>query len=285
MNWFKPTNNTLISFSGGRTSGMMLKKFIDEFDGTLPEHVKVIFCNTGEERLETLDFVRDCSLNWNVPIVWLEYKQSITPKNRWHEVTYETASRNGEPFEALIQQKKYLPNPVKRFCTIELKIRCAKRYAQSVLKWKNWDVAIGFRADEPSRVAKLFAPNPEPFERFAPLYHLGITANDVGDFWNSQPFDLQLPNMNGKTMHGNCKLCFLKGEQTTLRLIAENPEAADWHIKQEQKIQSSGQVKGDGARFRKDRPSYAQLKLIATTQSDFIGFSDDEISCIGCIGQ
>lgn len=282
MNWFKPTDNTIISFSGGRTSGMMLKLILDAHNGELPDHVRVVFCNTGEECEETLDFVRDCSLNWNVPIIWLEYKTSEVPKERWHEVAYETASRNGEPFEALIKQKKYLPNPVKRFCTIELKIRCAKRYAQSVLKWKHWDVAIGFRADEPNRTAKLSLPNKEPFERYAPLASMGITAKDVGEFWRNQGFDLALPNMNGKTMHGNCKLCFLKGAQTTLRLIAEKPSIADWYIKQEKNIQSSDQLRGDGARFRKDRPSYADLKQIATSQSDFIGFPDESISCVEC---
>jgi 3'-phosphoadenosine 5'-phosphosulfate sulfotransferase (PAPS reductase)/FAD synthetase len=282
MNWFKPTDNTIVSFSGGRTSAMMLKLILDAFGGVLPDWVKVVFCNTGEEREETLNFVNECSIRWNVPIIWLEYKTAEKPKDRWHVVSYETASRNGEPFEALIKQKKYLPNPVKRFCTIELKIRCAKRYAQSVLKWKHWDVAIGFRADEPNRTAKLSLPNKEPFERFAPLASIGVTAKDVGDFWNQQGFDLELPNMNGKTMHGNCKLCFLKGAQTTLRLIAENPETADWYIKQEQSIQSSGQSKGAGARFRKDRPSYSQMKIIATSQIDFIGFPDDAISCIEC---
>lgn len=284
MNFLNPKDNTIISFSGGRTSGMMLKIMLDAMGGKLPDHVKVIFCNTGQEREETLNFVNECSVNWGVEIVWLEYQPAEKAKDRWRVVTYETASRNSEPFEALIEQKRYLPNPVKRFCTIELKIRCAKRYAQSVLKWKHWDVAIGFRADEPSRVAKLSFPHKEPFDRYAPLYHLGITAKDVGAFWINQGFDLRLPNMNGKTMHGNCKLCFLKGEQTTLRLIAENPSYADWYIEQERKIQSSGQAKGNGDRFRKDRPSYADLKKIATSQSDFFEFSDDEISCVGCTG-
>jgi len=278
----KITSPTIISFSGGRTSGMMLKLILDAHDGVLPDFVKVIFCNTGKELNATLDFVRDCSVNWNVPIIWLEYQASEAAKDRWKVVDYETASRHGEPFEALIQQKRYLPNPAKRFCTIELKIRLAKRYAQSVLKWKHWDVAIGFRSDEPSRVAKLSNPNKEPFERYAPLFNAGIGASDVGEFWQRQGFDLNLPNMNGKTMHGNCDLCFLKGAQTTLRLIAENPEAAKWWTDQEQAIQSSGRATGDGAVFRKDRPKYSRLHEIAVSQDDFIGFPDYTIDCVGC---
>jgi 3'-phosphoadenosine 5'-phosphosulfate sulfotransferase (PAPS reductase)/FAD synthetase len=273
---------TIISFSGGRTSGMMLKLILDAHGGVLPDHVKVIYCNTGKECQETLDFVRDCAKNWNVEIIWLEFQSAEKSKDRWKVIDYDTASRNGEPFEAMLSHKKYLPNPPKRFCTIELKIRCTKRYAQSALKWKHWDVAIGFRADEPVRFAKLSLPNREPFERYAPLYNLGVTASDVGKFWKAQSFDLGLPNMDGKTMHGNCDLCFLKGAQTTLRLIAENPTKADWWIGIEKSIQSSGKTKGDGATFRKDRPSYQALKQIAVSQHDFIGFADDEISCIGC---
>lgn len=279
--WITNTE-TIISFSGGRTSAMMLKMFLDANGGKLPDHVKVVFCNTGKERLETLDFVNECSIRWNVPIVWLEYWAAPKAKDRWKVVTYETASRNGEPFEALIRMKKYLPNPAKRFCTIELKIRCTKRYAQAELGWKYWDVAVGFRADEPSRVAKLSLPNREPFERFAPLATVGITAKDVGNFWKAQDFDLRLPNMNGKTMHGNCDLCFLKGAQTTLRLIAEKPESAIWWMKQEASIQSSGRATGDGAVFRKDRPNYERMLEIAQGQDDFIGFDDYEIECMGC---
>lgn len=129
-------SETIISFSGGRTSGMMLKLILEEHDGVLPNYVKVIFCNTGKEMNETLDFVHACSVNWNVPIIWLEYQPHVEPQKRWHEVTYATASRNGEPFDALITAKKYLPNPMMRFCTIELKIRINKLYTQQVLGWK-----------------------------------------------------------------------------------------------------------------------------------------------------
>ena len=58
-----------IAFSGGRSSAFMLKKIID---AGLPNGSQVVFCNTGKEMEETLEFVRDCSINWNVPIVWLE---------------------------------------------------------------------------------------------------------------------------------------------------------------------------------------------------------------------
>jgi 3'-phosphoadenosine 5'-phosphosulfate sulfotransferase (PAPS reductase)/FAD synthetase len=58
-------SETIISFSGGRTSAMMLKLILDAHGGTLPLWVKVVFCNTGKERPETLDFVNECAKRWN----------------------------------------------------------------------------------------------------------------------------------------------------------------------------------------------------------------------------
>ena len=43
----------VISFSGGRTSGYMLKHILDAHSGRFPYDVAVIFANTGLERPET----------------------------------------------------------------------------------------------------------------------------------------------------------------------------------------------------------------------------------------
>jgi 3'-phosphoadenosine 5'-phosphosulfate sulfotransferase (PAPS reductase)/FAD synthetase len=266
---FKIIEPTVISFSGGRTSGYMLWRVLQSNNG-LPSDAKVIFANTGKEEEATLKFINDCSVNWNVPITWLEY---LPEKPRWKEVTYETASRNGEPFATLIEKKNYLPNPVTRFCTVELKIRTIHRHLKD-LGWKHDENSdwIGIRADEPRRAAKVTRDR-------VPLFVDGITSKDVGNFWAEQDFDLELPNINGKTYHGNCDLCFLKGYPQTLSLIQEKPERAIWWIEQEAKIKSSGQFTGDGARFRKDRPSYKQMMEYSRTQGDMFGSEEETIPC------
>ncbi len=78
--------------------------------------LKVIFANTGMEHPATLDFVRDCEQHWGIPIIWLEY----TGKKSYKVVNYDTASRNGEPFDQLTTDKSYLPNMMARFCTRSL---------------------------------------------------------------------------------------------------------------------------------------------------------------------
>jgi 3'-phosphoadenosine 5'-phosphosulfate sulfotransferase (PAPS reductase)/FAD synthetase len=270
-NPFEIKEPTVISFSGGRTSGFMLWKVLEAHQMSLPDDAKVIFANTGKEDEATLKFVHDCSVNWNVPIVWLEYQDHEDSKQRFKVVTYETASRNGEPFEAIIRKRQYLPNPVTRFCTAELKIRTIHKYLRSI-GWDDHDENsdwIGIRADEPRRAAKIAR------ER-TPLVTAGIGKTDVGNFWKAQSFDLGLPNFNGVTYHGNCDLCFLKGESQTRSLIAEKPERAVWWAKMEAISMAS---KPDGARFRKDRDSYQAMMNYAKDQMPMFDDPDESIAC------
>jgi len=207
---FKIIGPTSISFSGGRTSAYMLWRVLQS-NGGLPEEAIVCFANTGKEDEATLKFVRDCSEAWGVPISWVEYKAAEETADRWRLVDFDTASRDGEPFEALIRTRNYLPNPVARFCTVELKVRAIHRYLFS-MGWTEWDSMLGIRADEPIRLAKIGNQDyGKHEEKCAPLGRVGITKKDVGTFWKNQSFDLGLPNNNGVTMHGNCDLCFLKG--------------------------------------------------------------------------
>jgi hypothetical protein len=273
---FKITEPTCISFSGGRTSAYMLWRVLQSHGGKLPEDAVVCFANTGKEDEATLKFVHDCGKYWNVPIVWLEYRDAEESKDRWTEVTYETASRNGEPFEAVIRKKNYLPNPVTRFCTIEMKIRTIANYlfskglceTRSAGEYMSW---VGIRADEPRRAAKI------PRDR-TPLVTAGVGKEVVGDFWKNQEFDLELPNFNGVTYHGNCDLCFLKGSSQTMSLIQEKPERAVWWAKMEA-LALAMASKPDGARFRKDRPGYAEMMKYATEQTDMFGGDDETIPC------
>lgn len=271
---FKIDSPTCISFSGGRTSAYMLWRVLQSNDG-LPEDAKVCFANTGKEEEATLKFVDRCSKEWNVPISWIEYSESEQTKDRFKVVTFDTASRNGEPFEAIIRRRNYLPNPVSRFCTVEMKVRAIHRYLKSI-GWTEWDSMLGIRADEPRRVAKIGNQDyGKHEEKYAPLATAGVTKEMVGEFWRNQPFDLELPNMNGVTMHGNCDLCYLKGGSQILSLIKEKPERAIWWAKMESLALSSAP---SGAKFRTDRPSYAEMAKFADKQQDM--FSDDEgIAC------
>lgn len=275
---FKIDSPTCISFSGGRTSAYMLWRVLQSNGGKLPTEAVVCFANTGKEMEETLEFVRDCSVNWNVPIIWLEYQSATETADRWRLVDFDTASRNGEPFEALIRFRNYLPNPVARFCTVELKVRAIHRYLKTI-GWTEWDSMLGIRADEPRRLAKIGNQDyGKHEEKCAPLGQAGITKEDVGAFWRKQSFDLGLPNNNGVTMHGNCDLCFLKGGAQVLSLITEKPERAFWWANMEA-LALALASKPSGAVFRSDRPSYASMLQFSTEQVDMFDKNEEAISC------
>ena len=269
---FKITEPTCISFSGGRISAYMLYKVLEAHQMSLPPEAVVCFANTGKEDEATLRFVRDCAVNWNVPITWLEFRDT---DEFFEIVDFDSASRDGEPFEALIRKRNYLPNPVTRFCTSELKIRPIGRYllslgmADTKTEAENMSM-IGMRADEQRRAAKI-----EDKSRI-PLVTAGITKEDVGAFWRSQPFDLGLPNNNGVTMHSNCDLCFLKGGAQVLSLIAEKPERAVWWAKMEALALAS---KPSGAVFRSDRPSYASMLQFSKDQTNLFDLNEENIAC------
>jgi 3'-phosphoadenosine 5'-phosphosulfate sulfotransferase (PAPS reductase)/FAD synthetase len=280
---FKITGPTCISFSGGRTSAYMLWRVLQANGGTLPTDCHVVFANTGKEEEATLRFVRDCGQRWGVPIVWVEY---ITEAPGWRLVDFDTASRNGEPFAALIRARNYLPNPVARFCTVELKILRAVDYMRS-LGIVEHETLIGLRADEPHRLAKLRADpsgGTKGVERRAPLAADGVTKHRVADFWRLSAFDLDLPNHSGTTPWGNCDLCFLKHSATVMSLIAEKPARAVWWAAQEHSITNPKIV--NGGTFRADRPSYAQILAFTGAQADAYGHATaelaDGIECVGC---
>lgn len=245
-----PDGQVAIAFSGGRTSGFMLHEIL-EANGPLPERVVVSFQNTGREMPATLDFVQEIGERWNVPIVWLEYRAK---KPLFEVVSHNSASRDGEPFEALLRKKQTLPNHHQKFCSAELKTLTAKRYLVS-LGWKRWTAAVGFRADEMQR---------EPYQDnratgWTPLRDANVSKRDVAAFWRRQPFDLRLPIVKGKTIGGNCKKCFQKSEEEIAAHIRDYP-ADDWPDRMEAKF----------GRTFSSRYSHAQLREMVERQGDWI---------------
>ena len=256
----------IIHVSGGRTSAYMLRRILD-LCGSLPDNIRAVFCNTGKERPETLDFLNEIETRWQVPIVWLEYdyreesKGGIKdPKRHYRVVDYATASRDGEPFDALIRAKKMLPNISMRFCTEELKIETARRWAQRGLGWHPRDVIgyLGIRADEPERIRKAIFKH---CRTAYPLFDAGVTETEVLGFWNRHSFDLQL-----RTDQSNCDACFLKGKRNLVRLLREEPAIATWWIDQEDK------------RGKTFSSRYSYRELLADGSFD-LPFDEPAVSC------
>jgi len=267
----------VVSFSGGRTSGYMLYHILQAHGGQ-PDGLRVCFQNTGLEHAKTYEFIKACADNWSVNIEWLEYRVDADGNHAFELVDFDTASRKGEPFTTLIDKKGYLPNPVSRICTSNLKMRTLDRYLKTLPEFaEGYTNAVGLRADEPRRVHRIKSDNGRE-EMCCPLYHANVTHEDVVAWWSKQPFDLELPL--GGNMAGNCVGCFLKGKEKIELLMKAMPEYFDWWIQAETEI---GKRATTGGRFRSDRPSYEVMKRVLDQQGwlfDVTGEEEDTIPCM-----
>lgn len=287
----------VVSFSGGRTSGLMLRQLLDT--GLKP---LVLFENTGKERDETLEFVHAVETHWAVPVVWLEYTRvpaasvplSVfpTPRRRQHVerqaaagetthwfkvVNYETAARRIDPtpFNELLGWMSVLPNTRARACTKELKIMTGIRYLWS-LGITSFVNHIGIRADEADRAFDMIGAKDRLWDICLSFPLLDeVKEQHVREYWWSSPFDLQL-----KPYEGNCDMCFLKTRAKKIQLIRENPGMADWWKGWERaKRKQIGE--GNGAKFRAENGhSYAALEAYAASpeacEAEGIQFIEEE---------
>jgi len=264
-----PNGKVVISFSGGRTSAYMLYKILEANSG-FNENVKVVFANTGREMPETLDFVQRCSDEWNVPVTWLEYKvvkdnKKNRNKHTFDIVNHNSASRNGEPFEALVKARQTLPNNFQRFCTVEMKILTIKRYLISV-GWKQWFNTVGIRGDEQHRLKD---SREKQIKNWYPIALANHSKQDVMSFWKKQPFDLEVTSG-----FGNCDGCFLKSEKNIATLWRLYPERAKWWVKLEETNYST---RAKSRTFHKTR-TYKQIGDYVSRQGDWI-FDTEGLLC------
>ncbi|WP_320535303.1 phosphoadenosine phosphosulfate reductase domain-containing protein [Robbsia andropogonis] len=204
-----------VSFSGGRTSGFMawwLKRYMS---GVFDMHF--VFANTGFEHPDTLRFVDAADKSFGLNLTWVEAVVHAGRKASTHRVvTYETASRNGEPFEAVVA-KYGLPNRTFKLCTRELKANTMRSFVENGLGWgKDYSIAIGIRADEKRRVS----PTATEQRIIYPLVDMVPTIkDDVLAFFESYDWDLRI-----QEREGNCLTCFQKSDAKLNTVWREHPE-------------------------------------------------------------
>jgi hypothetical protein len=199
----------------------------------------VLFTDTGREHPLTYRFLEDIEKHEGFKIHRATYTHQRSP------------GRTG--FDALTYWKRYLPNRVRRICTVELKIMVARRYLRPLIGTR-FEQFIGFRADEPHRVNNYRQTYKQTVTRF-PLYERGITREMVDQYWLTRPYTLQIP-----PILGNCDLCFLKGKNNLIKIMAQYPELADKWIEDERRA-NAGRVQGRVTFF--PDTSYAELLKIA----------------------
>tara|TARA_Y100001935_G_scaffold120567_1_gene99753 strand:- start:1965 stop:2882 length:918 start_codon:yes stop_codon:yes gene_type:complete len=261
----------VISFSGGRTSGYLTKKLLEQKKKW--KDILVIFANTGQEHEKTLEFINNCDKKFGFNTVWLE---AVTYKNEKKSssakiVNFSTASRNGEPFEQVIA-KYGIPWSKAGHCTRELKENPIKNYLKSLgLDKTNRIMAIGIRADEAHRQIKSAQQN----NFIYPLVEWGIDKDDVLDWWEEQDFDLEIPEHMG-----NCVWCWKKSYIKLATVMKEKPEAFDFPERMEkihgrtgniaQKVLNNGILKDQNSiKFFRGFRTVDDIRKMAKEGTDF----------------
>lgn len=261
-----------VSFSGGKTSAYMTKMLLDHFRPRGVD-VSVVFANTGQEHPKTLEFVHKCDEYFGFGTVWIE--ADVDPRRgkgtKAKIVDFETASRDGKPFEDYI--RKYgVPNRMYNQCTSRLKSDPMDHYRRHVLGWKkdSYSTAIGIRADEMDRVS-ITGMAVHGF--FYPCVDAGVTKQDVKEWWEEQPFNLEIPEHLG-----NCVWCWKKSNRKLLTIAKHYPRFFDFPWRMEEFFSLNGGPRRDGAPrqrrffFRGDRSTE---DILASAQQDFEEFTDN----------
>lgn len=261
----------LVSFSGGRTSAYMTWFILNDLELRNEYDVVVVFANTGKEREETLLFVANCDEILKFNTVWVEadvvHGKRIGSLSK--VVDYQTASRNGEPFEEVI--KKYgMPNVSFLHCTRELKTNPIHHYVKQTLKWNDYYTAIGIRVDEFDRMDA----NRKKKKYIYPLVTNNITKQMILDFWKEMPFDLIL-----KEHEGNCNKCFKKTLRKLLTIEAEERERGyvdTWWDEMEVKYENHIPVtqKNRKGPIRFNRKNMTRQEIIEISKAPFNRFAD-----------
>jgi hypothetical protein len=215
----------------------------------------VTFANTGLEHPKTLEFINNCDKVFGFNTVWLEsvvqHDKRSAPTHKI--VTFETASRKGEPFEEVI--KKYgIPNSAFPGCTRDLKLAPIKSYLKSLgIDEHKIRTAIGIRTDETRRV------NAKTAEARTLEYPLIVVwpsdKQDVLDWWEDQPFDLGIDEFEG-----NCLGCWKKSLKKHFMQIERDPSVYDFHKRMEAEHEFTGPQQGHRHFFRNDMTTIQLFK-------------------------
>jgi hypothetical protein len=194
----------VFNFSGGKTSAYMVIHYWQPGD-------LVIFTDTGREHPKTYKFIHDFEAHENIPVIKIKYHNA------------------DDPFREMLSKRNYKITPYRqrRFCTDELKIKTLKRYLRTI-GIRTFNNFIGFRADEPLRVSRRNQKFVNVHDKF-PLYYDGITKQMINEYWANKPYNLEIPSILG-----NCTLCFMKGKNAIINILASYPELAEPWIKDEE---------------------------------------------------
>jgi hypothetical protein len=267
--------NILASISGGRSSAMM--SYILHNHPKYKDDNKVfVFANTGMERPETIEFLKNCEKHWGINIVKVEgvYSETMGVGVGYKVVEWDELAMNAEPFDGAIMQLNKgdyegLPHSKAPYCSDYLKTRPIQKFAKEYFKTKNFVTSIGFRAEDmPKRISwpEIKAED----KRIYPLltdFEKPIGQRELTEWWQTQPFELGI-----HSKFGNCELCWKKSDRNIVETIQHGTRFVDWWAKHEQTYGHTS--------FRGNKSIHDYVKMAQQGTPMEFDFDQEDFNCM-----
>lgn len=209
----------VVSFSGGRTSAFMCYLMIELYGR---ENVDFIFFNTGAEHPKTYEFIKKCNDYFGMNLTCIEVDVNHGGMGRkylngWKVVDCDQMCWDMRLFKD-VMSKYGRPSHNAAVCTRELKQYTSERYVKHTYGKGGYEVWLGMRADEPSRVHL----GREGYRYLAEISD--FEKQDILDWWEAMPFNLEI-----EEHLGNCVFCIKKSAGKAALAFRDEPElAVDW---------------------------------------------------------
>ncbi len=191
----------ILSLSGGKDS-TALAFFIKENMPEVFDRLELVFCDTECELPETYDYLNKVELFLNKKINVIKPEKS---------------------FEHLISTHGYLPSPVHRWCTGELKTKPFEKFIANKLSQINNSIIylyIGIRADELQR-AKYNKYKNHRIKEVYPFVDYGITYSDIMEILNKS--GIGLPKYYEWSNRSGCYFCPFQTKMNWINLYENHP--------------------------------------------------------------
>ena len=235
-----------------------------------------VFANTGMERPETIEFLRNIQDVWGKPVTLIEgtYSNVMGVAIGYKIVDWNSLDMNAKPFEGAIMHINKgdysgVPNSNAPYCSPSMKTLPCESFAKDIFGKKNYLKAIGFRKEDmPKRIS--WPEIKEEKTRIFPLltdFYEPIGLQELNSWWNIQPFQL---GINSKL--GNCELCWKKSDKNLVEVIRNGTRFVEWWKKMED------QYGNTAFRGKKSIADFVAMANQPSTMS--IDFSDNGEGCV-----
>ncbi|MFJ1379397.1 phosphoadenosine phosphosulfate reductase [Capnocytophaga canimorsus] len=269
--------NIMVTVSGGRSSAFMARHI--QTSEKYKDYNKIyVFANTGMERPETIDFLRNIEKHWGIELIKIEgvYSEIMGVGVGYNIVDWNELNMNCKPFEEAIKHKNKgtfdgLPHDKAPYCSGMLKSLPCEKLCDDIFGKNNYIKAIGYRKEDmPKRIT--LPEIKEDKKRIYPLFtdfETIVGQRELNYFWNEQPFKLEIHNK-----YGNCCLCWKKSDHNLLENIRKGTSHIDWVRKMEKKYGNTsfrGELSID---------DLVRMASLPTTMEIEFPDDDDDYNCV-----